>query len=94
MSAQIPGFTEEQAYVLDTIAEKAARRVVAEMKGGGCPFGCSDMDEVKDTLYGKDGIKGRVITLEEQASNLVWWNRAVIVAAVGAIGAVIVQLAT
>jgi len=96
---QIPGFTAEQAWVINTIAEKAATKAadkaVAALTTRPCPFACEDMTDVKETLYGADGIKSRVTTLEEQVANLVWLSRsalgAAIVAAVAAIASLVLK---
>jgi hypothetical protein len=52
------------------------------------------MADVRATVYGNGtpGLKVRVTRLEERVGNLIWWNRATIVAALGAIGAIIVSL--
>ena len=38
------------------------------------------------------GLRTRVATLEEQVGNLVWWMRATVVSAIGAVASVIVSL--
>lgn len=92
MSDSIPGFTDEQAWALRTVAKEAARETVAELSSKPCGFDCEDMRDVRTTLYGRDGIKSRVVVLEGETSDLVWYKRASILTALGAIGAVVVSL--
>ncbi len=93
--SDIPGFTPEQAYILDSVAERAARRVLDDFKkAGGCPFACDDMADVKSTVYGNghDGLKTRVTRLESEMQDVVWTKRASLAAALSAAGALIVSL--
>lgn len=94
-NTQIPGFTPEQSWVIRTVVRETAREVVAELSAGkSCPFYCKDMEELRTTVYGNGnpGLKSSVVTLKEQVSTLIWWNRATVVAALGAIGSVIMSL--
>jgi hypothetical protein len=78
--AQIPGLSPEASLVVDVVAERAARRVVDEFKKDGCPFSCRDMADVRETLYGKAGLKVRLVQVEDQTADLVWYKRALIAA--------------
>ena len=77
---QIPGLSPEASLIVDVVAERAARRVIDEFKDGGCPFPCRDMTDVRETLYGKAGLKVRLVQVEGQTSDLVWYKRALIAA--------------
>jgi hypothetical protein len=67
MSTQVPGFTPEQSYILDVVAERAARRVVAELKSDGCPFECKDMEAVKTVVFGS--TEKNIVGLDQQVAN-------------------------
>ena len=90
----IPGFTDEQAWALRTVARQAAEETVAKLASKPCGFDCADMTGVRATLYGNgsDGLKTRVTRLEEQLEDVVWLKRASLVAAFGALGSLIVSL--
>lgn len=95
MSEQIPGFTPEQGYILDSVAERAARRVLDDLKkSGGCPFDCDDVSGLKTAVYGNghDGLKTRVTRLESEMQDVVWTKRASVAAALSAAGALLVSL--
>jgi len=81
----IPGFTAEQSWVIRTVASESARLAIAELEGKPCPFACKDVTELKATTYGDGtpGLKSRLITLEVQTADLIWYKRATIVAALG-----------
>ena len=93
-SDPIPGFTDEQAWALRTVARQAAEETVAKLADRPCGFDCADMAAVKATVYGNgaDGLKTRVTRLEEQLEDVVWMKRASLVAVFGAIGSLIVSL--
>ncbi len=58
-----------------------------------CPLACEEMLGVKQALEDpRAGLRTRVATLEEQVGNLVWWMRATVVSAIGAVASVIVSL--
>ena len=76
----IPGLSPEASLVVDIVAERAARRVVDEFKENGCPFPCRDMTDVRETLYGREGLKVRLVRIEGETADLVWYKRAVIAA--------------
>ena len=94
-SDPIPGFTDEQAWALRTVARQAAEETVAKLADRPCGFDCADMAGVKATVYGNgaDGLKTRVTRLEEQLEDVVWMKRASLIAVFGAIGSLIVSLA-
>lgn len=49
-----------------------------------------DVKDIKETVHGdrdRPGLKGRLDRLEQAESRRVWWSRATIVAALGAITA-------
>jgi hypothetical protein len=77
---QIPGLSPEASLVVDVVAERAARRVLDELKEGGCPLDCRDMADVRETLYGKEGMKVRLVRVEGETADLVWYKRAVLAA--------------
>jgi hypothetical protein len=56
----IPGFTDEQAWALRTVAKQAAQETVAALESKPCGFDCQDMADVKTTLFGasEKGIVG------------------------------------
>jgi len=93
-SDPIPGFTDEQAWALRTVARQAAEETVAKLADRPCGFDCADMAGVRATVYGNgaDGLKTRVTRLEEQLEDVVWMKRASLVAVFGAIGSLIVSL--
>jgi len=91
--AEYPGFTPEQAWALDMVAARAARKVLAERDAQPCTAACPRVEEVRDSVYGNGspGLKTRVERLEGQVESLLWWNRATIGVALTASGALIVQ---
>jgi hypothetical protein len=90
MSDTIPGFTPEQSWALRAVAKEAARETVAELGEKPCGFDCRDMADVKDTLYGKDGLKTTVTRHDEQLIELVWLKRAVLGEIVAIVGVAII----
>jgi len=95
----IPGFTPEQAWVINTLQErvatKAAEKAVAALTDKPCPFDCEDVAELKSSIYGDGatGIKTMVTRHDERIASLVWWNRATIAATLTTMGAFLVSLA-
>jgi hypothetical protein len=81
----IPGFTAPQSWVIRTVASESARLAIDELAGKPCPFACADVAELKAVTYGDGtpGLKSRVVTLEVQTADLIWYKRATIVAALG-----------
>jgi hypothetical protein len=94
VSESIPGFTDEQAWALRTVARQAAEETVAKLAERPCGFDCGDMADVKATVYGNgsSGLKTRVTRLEEQLEDVLWLKRASLVAAFGAVGSLVVSL--
>jgi hypothetical protein len=80
----VPGITAEQAWVYDTIAERAARKVLAEYNAAPCTAACPRVEEVRDTVYGNgsDGLKTAVTRLQKDVGSLVWWYRILVAAVV------------
>jgi|GEM_PF-4038957 len=73
--APIPGFTVEQSWALQVVADAAAKAAVQELIKSGCPFACDDMAAVKTVVFGRSeaGIKGlddRVATNERSITRL------------------------
>ena len=58
-SDPIPGFTDEQAWALRTVARQAAEETVAKLADRPCGFDCADMAGVRATVYGNgaDGLQ-------------------------------------
>ena len=80
----VPGFTAEQAWALDAVAERAARKVLAEHGSSPCTAACPRVEEVRDTVYGNgaDGLKTAVTRLQKDVASLVWWYRVLVAAVV------------
>ena len=80
-----PGFTAEQAWALDAVAERAARKVLTEYSSAPCTAACPRVEEVRDTVYGNgsDGLKTAVTRLQKDVASLVWWYRVLVAAVVG-----------
>ena len=94
----IPGLTQQGESVLRLVVREEVAAGIKEASRETCIRDCPRVENLEASVYGAEGskdggLKGRVTTLEEQTANLVWWNRATIVAALGAVGAVIVSLA-
>ncbi|NLF18839.1 MAG: hypothetical protein GX595_16530 [Lentisphaerae bacterium] len=93
----IPGLTKQGESVLRLVVRE---EVAAGIKAASCETcirDCPRVDNLESTVYGTEGsrdggLKGRMTTVEEQIGNLVWWHRATLVAALGAVGAVVVSL--
>ena len=81
---EIPGFTAEQAWALDAVAERAARKVLAERAQMPCTAACPRVEEVRDSVYGNgsDGLKTSVTKLQKDVASLVWWYRILVAAVV------------
>lgn len=100
--ASIPGFTAEQKWVIEQVADAAAERAIAKLRENGCPVsGCSERGELQAVVFGRAeagivGLDERVATLERTNATLrrVTWM-AVSGVVLGVIGLVfaLVQLA-
>ena len=88
----VPGFTPEQSWAMDVVAERAATRVVEKFALNGCPFPCP----VRTVVLGSSetgvvGLDDRVRELERFTARI---NRITWVAVSGVILAVIGIIAT
>ena len=88
----VPGFTPEQSWAMDVVAERAATRVVEKFTASGCPFPCS----VRTVVLGSSetgvvGLDDRVRSLETFTNRI---NRITWVAVSGVVLAVIGIIAT
>lgn len=92
----IPGLTKQGESVLRLVVREEVAAGIKEAAREPCIRDCPRVDALQETVFGdgskEGGLKGRTTRLEEQTGNLVWWNRATIGAALGAVGAVIVSL--
>lgn len=92
----VPGFTAEQSWVLDVVAERAAQRAVEKLRLGDCPVACAKMEALDKFCFGRaeDGIAGvdnrlpaAEAAVERLTDSFVWLQRALIAALVaGAAG--------
>lgn len=64
MSNSIPGFTDEQAWALRTVAKEAAQETVAALSAKPCGFACQDMADVKVVVFG--ATEKNVVGLDER----------------------------
>lgn len=85
--SDLPGFSAEQAWTIETVAQRAAERAVAELRNQPCTAPCARVDDLEDTVYGNGtpGLKTSVTQLQKDVESLVWWFRLVA-------GAVVVAL--
>ena len=60
--AAVPGFTVEQSWAMDVVAERAADRVLAKFFENGCPVPCPKVDAISATVFGRaeTGVVGLV----------------------------------
>ena len=81
---QVPGFTPEQVWSLQQIVEKAVRAANEHD---------TRVTELEETVYGNsgNGLKLRMVALEEQMNNMVWLSRTTLGAAIVAVIGVIFQ---
>ncbi len=91
---EIFDLSAEARYFIETTATAAAEAAVQKLVDARhCPLACEEMLGVKQALEDpRAGLRTRVATLEEQVGNLVWWMRATVVSAIGAVASVIVSL--
>lgn len=71
----IPGFTKEQSWAMNVVAEHAADRAIAKLQKGPCPVECTSMDAVQTVVFGRtergiSGLDSRVADLERAMANL------------------------
>jgi hypothetical protein len=85
--AAVPGFTPEQSWALDVVAERAAQRAVDKLRLGPCPVTCARMEAVDRFCFGKaeDGIAGVDTRLPAQEAavarltdSILWLQRIVV----------------
>lgn len=91
---EIFDLSAEARYFIESTATAAAEAAVQKLVDARhCPLACEEMLGVKQALEDpRAGLRTRVATLEEQVGNLVWWMRATVVSAIGAVASVIVSL--
>ena len=91
---EIFDLSAEARYFIETTATAAAEAAVQKLVDARhCPLACEEMLGVRQALEDpRAGLRTRVATLEEQVGNLVWWMRATVVSAIGAVASVIVSL--
>ena len=88
----IPGFTSEQTWALRHVVreemEDAIREVLDEDRSP-----CRHVSDLEETVYGNsgNGLKLRMVALEEQMNNMVWLSRTTLGAAIVAVIGVIFQ---
>ena len=58
----VPGFTAEQSWAVDVVAERAADRVLAKFFANGCPVPCPKVDAISGAVFGRaeNGVPGLV----------------------------------
>ena len=91
----IPGLSAQAEQVLRMLVrEEVQNGIRLASADPNCPRPCEKVADLETAVYGngRNGVGGRVTSLEEQVENLVWWNRATIVASLGAVGAVLISL--
>lgn len=91
---EIFDLSPEARYFIETTATAAAEAAVKRLADARrCPLACEEMAGVKEAIEDpRAGLRTRVATMEEQVGNLVWWMRATVVSAIGAVASVIVSL--
>lgn len=91
LSAEARYFIETTATAAAEAAAEAAVQKLVDARH--CPLACEEMVGVRQAIEDpRAGLRTRVATLEEQVGNLVWWMRATVVSAIGAVASVIVSL--
>ncbi len=60
--SSVPGFTAEQSWAVDVVAERAADRVLAKFFANGCPVPCPKVDAISGAVFGRveNGVPGLV----------------------------------
>lgn len=85
----IPGFTAEQSWALDVVAERAAQRAIDKLWLGDCPVACARMEALDKFCFGRAeddfaGVDTRLPAVESAvarlAGSIAWLRRAVVAA--------------
>lgn len=71
----LPGFTPEQTWVLNTIADKAAQRAIEQFAKRDCVLVCPRMDAVEMVTFGRTergvvGLDQRMAAVERTLATL------------------------
>jgi hypothetical protein len=100
----VPGFTPEQVWVLDVVAERAAQKAIDGLVRRDCPLPCSRMLAVEQVVFGRAesglaGLDARMPANEraiaEVADTIVWLKRTIAGAlAAGGVGLAVWSLET
>jgi len=62
LKTPVPGFSAEQSWAVDVVAERAADRVLAKFFANGCPVPCPRVDAISGAVFGRaeNGVPGLV----------------------------------